>query len=124
MVEVDFMSEDKKLVKVKESFFKRLLDKIRNFFTKNDKDEIQVTDINNINSVNNYDKEGKNKKNEFLNNIKIQEDMGIIALKIQLENNEIKAIDLTDEQIEKLQKIYDEEILEKKNKINRLKRNM
>lgn len=118
------MDEDKKLVKANESIFKKVLDKIRNFFTKNNKDEIQTTNIDKLNLSNNYDKEEENKKNEFLNNIKVQEDMGIISLKIKLENNEIKAIDLTDEQIDKLQKIYDKEILEKQNKINRMKRNM
>ena len=118
------MDEDKKLVKANESIFKKVLDKIRNFFTKNNKDEIQTTNIDKLNLSNNYDKEEENKKNEFLNNIKIQEDMGIISLKIKLENNEIKAIDLTDEQIDKLQKIYDKEILEKQNKINRMKRNV
>lgn len=118
------MDEDKKLVKANESIFKKVLDKIRNFFTKNNKDEIQTTNIDKLNLSNNYDKEEENKKNEFLNNIKVQEDMGIISLKIKLENNEIKAIDLTDEQIDKLQKIYDKEILEKQNKINRMKRNV
>lgn len=118
------MDEDKKLVKANESIFKKVLDKIRNFFTKNNKNEIQTTNIDKLNLSNNYDKEEENKKNEFLNNIKVQEDMGIISLKIKLENNEIKAIDLTDEQIDKLQKIYDKEILEKQNKINRMKRNV
>ena len=118
------MDEDKKLVKANESIFKKVLDKIRNFFTKNNKYEIQTTNIDKLNLSNNYDKEEENKKNVFLNNIKVQEDMGIISLKIKLENNEIKAIDLTDEQIDKLQKIYDKEILEKQNKINRMKRNM
>lgn len=118
------MDEDKKLVKANESIFKKVLDKIRNFFTKNNKDEIQTTNIDKLNLSNNYDKEEENKKNVFLNNIKVQEDMGIISLKIKLENNEIKAIDLTDEQIDKLQKIYDKEILEKQNKINRMKRNV
>lgn len=117
------MNEDKKLVKVSESFFKKFLEKIRNFFTKNNKDEVKTTNFDKLNLDNNHEKEEKNKKNEFLNNIKVQEDMGIISLKIKLENNEIKAIDLTDEQIDKLQKIYDKEILEKQNKINRLKRN-
>ena len=116
------MDEDKKLVKANESIFKKVLDKIRNFFTKNNKYEIQTTNIDKLNLSNNYDKEEENKKNEFLNNIKVQEDMGIISLKIKLENNEIKAIDLTDEQIDKLQKIYDKEILEKQNKINRMKK--
>ncbi len=62
-----------------------------------------------------------NEKQKFLNSIKVQGDSEIIYLKMKLENNEIKATDLTDEQIAKLQKIYDREILEKQNKINRLK---
>lgn len=62
-----------------------------------------------------------NEKEKFLNSIKVQENSEIIYLKMKLENNEIKATDLTDEQIAKLQKIYGREILEKQNKINRLK---
>lgn len=38
-------------------------------------------------------------------------------LKIKLDNGEIKAIDLTDEQIDKLQEIYDKEIEKKENEI-------
>ena len=57
-----------------------------------------------------------------MNSIKVQEDSGLIYLKMKLENNEIRAIDLTDEQIDKLQKIYDKEILEKQNKLNKLKK--
>ena len=45
----------------------------------------------------------------------------MVCLKIKLENGEVKAIDLTDEQIDELQKIYDKEIEEKKNKIKKLK---
>ena len=118
------MEKDKKLVKVNQSILKKILNKIKNFFVKNNKNEAEPTNFDNLNLEKNYYKEEKDKKNKFLNDIKVQEDMGIISLKIKLENNEIKAIDLTDEQIDKLQKIYDKEILEKQNKINRLKRNV
>lgn len=37
-----------------------------------------------------------NKRNEFFNSIKVQDDSGMIYLKIKLENNEIRAIDLAD----------------------------
>lgn len=62
-----------------------------------------------------------NKRNEFFNSIKVQDDSAIIYLKIKLENNEIRAIDLTDGQIDQLQKVYNKEIFEKQNKIKRLK---
>ena len=72
-------------------------------------------------NTNNYNSETINKKKDFLNSIKIEENSEILYLKIKLENGEVKAIDLTDEQIDKLQEIYDKEIIEKQNKINKLK---
>ena len=76
-------------------------------------EEKQITNQNNLNDY--------NKKNEFLNRIKVQVDSRSIYLKNKLDRGEIKAIDLTDEQIDELQKMYDKEITEKKRKIKRLK---
>lgn len=62
-----------------------------------------------------------NRKRDFLDSIRVEGDSEMVYLKIKLENGEIKAIDLTDEQIDELQEIYDKEIEEKKNKIKKLK---
>lgn len=112
------MNENKGLIKTKESFFAKFIEKIKNIFAKNNSrvnEEKQPNDMHNVQTKTN------NTKSEFLNSIKIQENSGIIYLKMKLENNEIKAIDLTEQQINQLQEIYDEEILKKKNKINKLK---
>ena len=93
----------------KEKFLKGILSKIKNSnINRNEEKDVACKENlnNNIKS-----------KKDFLNSIKVQEDSEIIYLKMKLENNEIRAIDLTDEQIAKLQKIYDKEILEKQNKI-------
>ena len=72
--------------------------------------------------INDFKESSEIQKNDFINNLKIEEDSsGIFYLKMKLENHEIRAIDLTNEQIDKLQEIFDKEILEKKNKIKRLK---
>lgn len=110
---------NKELMVIKESFFKKILNRIKRFFKKDDiVEEIKIQEEININ---NYNLETISKKKDFLNSIKIEENSEILYLKIKLENGEIKAIDLTDEQIDELQEIYDKEIIEKQNKINRLK---
>ena len=112
------MNDNKSLIVIKENFFTRIINKIKKIFRRNKgKNIIENTMIEEkvMNDLRD------NKKNEFFNSIKVQSDSGIIYLKIKLENNEIRAIDLTDEQIDQLQKIYDKEILEKQNKIKRLK---
>ena len=68
--------------------------------------------------------ESDESKKDFLGNIKITIDTEIYSLKLKLESGEVKAIELTDEQIEKLQKIYDEEILQKQRKLNKLKQSV
>lgn len=109
------MSDDKSIMLVKESFLKKIFNKIKKFFIKANKETYEKT-ITEKTQLNNNDR-----KNNFLNNIKIQENSDIIYLKIKLENGEIRAIDLNDEQIDELQKIYDKEILEKQEKIRKLK---
>ena len=65
--------------------------------------------------------EATKQKQNFLNSIQSYTNDEIIILKIKLDNGEFKAIDLTDEQIDLLQPIYDKEILEKQEKLNKLK---
>ena len=110
------MDNNKCLITTKENFFKKILRNLKNLFKKekNGEDTKKVYE-------NNYEFDIMNRKREFLDSVKIEENSEIVYLKIKLENGEIRAIDLTDEQIDELQKIYDKEIEEKKNKINRLK---
>lgn len=110
------MDNNKCLITTKENFFKKILRNLKNLFKK----EKNVEDTKKV-YVNNYEFDIMNRKREFLDSVKIEENSEIVYLKIKLENGEIRAIDLTDEQIDELQKIYDKEIEEKKNKINRLK---
>lgn len=115
------MNKNKNLITIKDNFFTKLIKKLKNIFTLNNRkkaenDIVKTTPLNN-----NYESIDTSKKKDFINNIKVEKDLSIINLKLKLENNEIKAIDLTDDQIDELQKIYDKEIIEKQNKINRLK---
>ena len=119
MIGVNQMNEKRDLIITKENFLIRIFKKIKSFFAKNKSSK--ENNIEEIPTNYNYQSKVNKRKEEFLNNIKIQEDSGIIYLKVKLENNEIRAIDLTDEQIDELQKIYDKEIMEKQNKINQLK---
>ena len=114
------MGNEKSLMVVKKSFFKKILNKIKSLFRK---EEI-IGDIKFQEEVdtNNYKSETMSRKREFFDSIKVEENSEIFYLKIKLENGEVKAIDLTDEQIDELQKIYDKEIQEKKNKIKKLKK--
>lgn len=114
------MGNEKSLMVVKKSFFKKFLNKIKSLFRK---EEI-IGDIKFQEEVdtNNYKSETMSRKREFFDSIKVEENSEIFYLKIKLENGEVKAIDLTDEQIDELQKIYDKEIQEKKNKIKKLKK--
>lgn len=114
------MGNEKSLIVVKKSFLKKFLNKIKSLFRK---EEI-IGDIKFQEEVdtNNYKSETMSRKREFFDSIKVEENSEIFYLKIKLENGEVKAIDLTDEQIDELQKIYDKEIQEKKNKIKKLKK--
>ena len=57
----------------------------------------------------------------FKSNIKVSVNPQIIVLKSKLEKGEIQALDLTDSQIDELQKIYDEEIRVKQHILSKLK---
>lgn len=113
------MYNNEKLMVIKENFFKKLLNKIKKLFKK--EKNIEKIKTQETNDTTKHKEETDNKKKNFLDSIKVEDNSEILYLKIQLENGEVRAIDLTDEQIDKLQKIYDKEIEEKKNKINRLK---
>ena len=113
------MDNNKSLMVLKESFFKKIFNKIKNLLKK--EEIIEETQIPEEVMVNNYQSETMNRKRDFLDSIRVEGDSEMVYLKIKLENGEIKAIDLTDEQIDELQKIYDKEIEEKKSKIIKLK---
>lgn len=118
-MEKNNMDNNKSFMVVKESFFKKIFDKIKNLFKK--EEIIEETQIQKEVNVNNYQSQTMNRKRDFLDSIRVEGDSEMVYLKIKLENGEVKAIDLTDEQIDELQKIYDQEIEEKKNKIIKLK---
>lgn len=100
------MKDNTALIVKKENIFQKIINKIRNRLYKNKEiyNEKQIIIPKSI----------EESKKEFINNIKVTIDTEINMLKIKLDNGEIKAIDLTDEQIDKLQRIYDEEIEKKK----------
>lgn len=102
------MDKGKDLFVVKESFLSKLVKKIKNFFRK-EKLEKEI-DISK--------QRKKEIKEQFKNSIKTQSYNEILALKIKLEKGEIRAIDLTNEQIDELQSIYDKEIQEKRIRLN------
>ena len=108
------MKNNTSLIVRKENIFQKIINKIKNIFYKKEeiynKEEIIIP------------KTIEESKKEFLDKIKVSIDTEINVLKIKLDNGEIKAIDLTDEQIDKLQKIYDEEIEKKKKILQKIKK--
>ena len=118
-MEKNNMNDSKNLMVVKESFFKKMLNKIKSLFKK--EEFVEETQIQEKVNVTNYQSETMNRNRDFLDSIRVVGNSEMVYLKIKLENGEVKAIDLTDEQIDELQKIYDKEIEEKKNKILKLK---
>ena len=118
-MEKDNMDSNKNLMVVKQSLFKKILNKIKSLLKKEEiAQEIKTQEEV---DTNNYKSETMSRKKDFLNSIKVEENSEMLYLKIKLENGEVNAIDLTDEQIDELQKIYDKEIQEKRNKIIKLK---
>lgn len=113
------MDNNKSLIPSKKNFFKKFLNKIKSFFE--NKKLVKNVEMQEKVEANEYKVERVDRKRDFLDSIKVEENSEIYYLKIKLESGEVKAIDLTDEQIDELQKIYDKEIEEKKNKINKLK---
>lgn len=112
------MKENNSLIIKKESWIKNIINKIKKVFFKNEKKDILTEKTRNIIID---EKSEYYRKESFFKNIKVEIDTSIYALKIKLDNGEIKAIDLTDEQINKLQQLYDKEINEKKQRIKVLK---
>lgn len=98
----------------KESFWQKIINKIKLLFGSKENDNV-------VRIVSKKEREENNLKERFAQSLKVNVDLATLSLKVKLENNEIKAIDLTDEQIDKLQAIYDKEIQEKKDKLLRLK---
>lgn len=109
------MKDNTSLILKKENIFKKIIRNIKNKLFKN-KENIKKESIIVPKSI-------EESKKEFISNIKVTIDTEINMLKIKLDNGEIKAIDLTDEQIDKLQEIYDKEIEKKKMKLNKLLNN-
>ena len=111
---------DKFLVTKKESFFKKVLKKIKYMFFKNKYESNLIEKENNFLEL---DMEKKSaSRGQFRNNLKADIDFEVQTLKVKIDNGEIEVIDLTDEQIDKLQKIYDREVAEKKLKLQRLRK--
>lgn len=111
------MDKNNSLEIKKEGFLKKIINKIKLLFGKKENDNFE----SNTNKVDQNKELKSNLEDKFSQSLKVSVDLEIFSLKVKLENNEIRAIDLTDEQIDELQKIYDKEILEKQNKIKRLK---
>ncbi len=107
------MNSNNSMIVRKENIFKKFFQKLKSLFIK---EEINIiipkSDV----------KRDTVKKEKFVNSIVVDVDFEIQALKVKLDNGEIKAIDLNDEQIDKLQAIYDKEIAEKKLKLQQLKK--
>lgn len=112
------MKENNSLIIKKESWIKNIINKIKKIFLKNEKNDMFVEKTISITENENYE---DYRKEKFFKNLRVEIDIDIYALKIKLDNGEVKAIDLTDEQIDKLQQLYDKEINEKKQKIKILK---
>lgn len=108
------MKESISLIVRKQGILEKIINKFKSFFHKETKEEVQIRD----------ESKDMERKEEFMKSIKISIDTEISLLKLKLESGEIKAIELTNEQIEQLQKIYDEEILHKRRKLERLKKNV
>ena len=104
---------DKNLSTIKKGFVSKLFNLFMSLFKKDIISEKKYIEE----KINKNEIEDTNEKNDFYSNIKVENNSKIIYLKIKLENGEIKAIDLTDEQIDELQKIYNKEIEEKRRKL-------
>ena len=107
------MDKGKDLIVVKESFFSKIVKKIKNIFRKEKIEEYEAKCDLSVDLKN-------EKKQQFKDSIKAQDNSEILVLKRKLENGEINAIDLTDEQIDELQNIFDREIIEKKNRLKKV----
>ena len=100
------MKNNLSLIVRKENIFQKIINKFKNIFYKKEEETTKGEII--------IPKTIEESKQDFIKNLKVTIDTEINTLKIKLDNGEIKAIDLTDEQIDKLQSIYDREIENKK----------
>jgi len=103
-------TEEKSLRIISNNIFNKFLEIIKRFLKKDNKVVIHK-------KITKYKEE-----NKFLDNIVINKDIRLQEIKKLLDSGEIKAKDLSIEDIDKLQMIYDEEIENKKNEILRLKK--
>lgn len=106
------MKDSSSLIVRKQGILGKLISKFKNLFHNEIKEEVPIREASKY----------MGRKEKFMKDIKISIDTEISVLKIKLESGEIRAIELTDEQIEQLQKIYDEEILQKRKKLEKLKK--
>lgn len=113
-------THEKSLISVNEnSIFYKIKNFFRNLFHKAKYDENSTTIENNINvSI-------ENKKSEFIESIKNIEDeeTKLLNLQIQYRNGEVREDELTEEQINSLNALYDKQIakLKKSNSIRKQK---
>ena len=113
-------THEKSLISVNEnSIFYKIKKFFRNLFHKAKYDENSTTIENNINvSI-------ENKKSEFIESIKNIEDeeTKLLNLQIQYRNGEVREDELTEEQINSLNALYDKQIakLKKSNSIRKQK---
>ena len=105
--------DNNSIIVKEENFFKKMINKIKNAFSKNKE----------VNNAQEEDNTENTKKKSFFGRLKADVDPEIYELKMKLDRGEAKAIELTDEQIEKLQVIYNKEIEEKMKKLDRLRKN-
>ena len=106
------MKESNSLIVMKQGLLEKIINKFRSLFHKKIIEEVPIREKS----------KDMERKEKFMRSIKISIDTEISLLKLKLESGEIRAIELTDVQIEKLQKIYDEEILQKRKKLEKLKK--
>ncbi len=107
------MQSNNSLIPKKEGFLFKIISKIKRIFNRNHYKKEHSLEEN----IKNDDV-----KRQFITNLKIAIDNEIYSLKFKLESGEVKAVELTDEQIDKLQEIYNAEILQKQRKLDELKK--
>ena len=106
-MEKNNMNDNKNLMVVKESFFKKMLNKIKSLFKK--EEFVEETQIQEKVNVTNYQSETMNRNRDFRDSISAVGNSEMVYLKIKFDIYLSKQI------------IYDKEIEEKKNKILKLK---
>ena len=110
-------TEEKSLMIIEEkNIFSRIIHFLKNLFHHKNDDIISIENTSDENS--------KESKNEFLNTIKIVVDEELEKLKDKIEAGKIIIEDLTEEQIDRLQILYDKQIDNDKVRLDELKRKL